>query len=229
MAKRFQIDTNNTLLTSLVSYWTLSDAIDFYGANNLTNTGSVAFTAGKVDNAASFSGINYLSKSTPVTIATTNISVAFWANIPTSSETGCFFWNGKTTATTNGYALGIGGSNYTIAGNNLILHLPSIIWGNFGALGTGWKHIILTRDTATWRAYINNVVSGTTYTNNPGVPSIPGGFFIGSDGGFYMDGQIDEFGFWTKVLSVQERTDLYNAGNGQTMINQVNTRVVIIG
>jgi hypothetical protein len=36
-----------------------------------------------------------------------------------------------------------------------------------------------------------------------------------------LDFNIDELGIWSKVLSWQERADLYNAGNGQTMVAPV--------
>ena len=41
-----------------------------------------------------------------------------------------------------------------------------------------------------------------------------------SSGGF--NGYIDEVGFWSKALSTQEITDLYNGGAGQTMVNTSN-------
>jgi hypothetical protein len=41
-------------------------------------------------------------------------------------------------------------------------------------------------------------------------------FRIGSGAGFFMDGRVDEVGFWKKVLSTAERSALYNGGNGRT-------------
>jgi hypothetical protein len=38
--------------------------------------------------------------------------------------------------------------------------------------------------------------------------------FIIGEHTFYWNGLIDEFGFWSRVLTAQERTDLYNAGAG---------------
>jgi hypothetical protein len=35
----------------------------------------------------------------------------------------------------------------------------------------------------------------------------------------YFPGDIDEVGIWSKALSTQEITDLYNGGAGQTMCN----------
>jgi hypothetical protein len=39
---------------------------------------------------------------------------------------------------------------------------------------------------------------------------------IGSDpsGTRYLDGRVDNVGFWKRVLTAQDRTDLYNSGKG---------------
>src|SRR3990167_4633296 len=55
-AKSFQVDSGSTLTTSLVSYYKLEDATDFYGSNNLTAAGNASFVAGNVNNAVSLDG-----------------------------------------------------------------------------------------------------------------------------------------------------------------------------
>src|SRR3990167_2469213 len=55
-AKSFQVDSGSTLTTSLVSYYKLEDATDFYGSNNLTAAGNASFVAGKVNNAVTLDG-----------------------------------------------------------------------------------------------------------------------------------------------------------------------------
>ena len=57
-AKSFQVDTGGTLTTGLISYYQLEDRLDFYSTNDLTNNGSTAFVAGKVNNAADFGSPN---------------------------------------------------------------------------------------------------------------------------------------------------------------------------
>lgn len=221
--KHFQIDTNGTLLTGLVSYYKLDDVNDFYGTNHLTNNNVVTFEAGVSDNCAKFNGINQsLSCSNVLSAETINISMAMWVYIPSSSEKGCFMHNGKDSASTaNGYSLGVGNTDFDSNGNNLICLLDQLAWLNFNeTIGTGWHWILMTRDATTWRGYVDNVVSATTFTTNPIPPTT--NFKIGVDtpaGSLprYWKDKIDEFGFWAKVLSTQERADLYNAGAGQTM------------
>jgi len=64
--------------------------------------------------------------------------------------------------------------------------------------------------------------------NNGAVNSVSSGAAIPIDGigafeigarnllSYPINGVIDEVGFWKKTLSVQERTDLYNSGIGNT-------------
>jgi len=56
MAKIFQVDTDGTLNTSLLSYYKLEDAKDYYGSNDLSAAGTVTYVSGKVNNAASLPG-----------------------------------------------------------------------------------------------------------------------------------------------------------------------------
>ena len=44
----------------------------------------------------------------------------------------------------------------------------------------------------------------------------------------FYSGLVDEFGVWSKALSATEITDLYNSGNGQTMIEGFIPQVIII-
>ena len=62
-------------------------------------------------------------------------------------------------------------------------------------------------------------VTGQTGTHN----LINGGLCIGNGTGINdgFKGTVDELSYWTKALSTQEISGLYNGGNGQTMVNAV--------
>lgn len=223
MTVKFQIDTAGTLLTGLVSYFKLGDVNDFYGANHLSNMGATPFPAGKVNNCAQFNGSsNGLTLGAPISVATDNISAFMWVNLANTWQHGHFFVNGNTG--NSGYALGVGSTNTNNYGNNLILHLPGVIFISFGiAIGTGWKLVGITRTSGTWRGYVNNTVGGSTGTTNPATPNSSFSMSYYQPWGTYFTGGLDEFGFWNKALSAQERTDLYNGGAGQTMVPAINS------
>ena len=224
MAKRFQVDTNGTLLTSLVSYYKLEDGNDFFAANHLTNYNTVTFEAGKIGNSAKFNGTtNYLQRANVLSSAIDNVSMFMWVYIPDTLEHGQFFING--TGDTNGYSLGVGGAGAGVAvdGNELIGACPGLAWMYFGTLiGTGWHFVGMIRNAGTWNGYIDNVVCATPKTDTPTTPT--GYTTMGADlvAGRYFSNNVDELGFWNKALSAQERTDLWNGGAGQTMIDAAN-------
>jgi hypothetical protein len=227
-ATSFVVDTGGTLTTSLISYYQLEDTTDAFGSNNLTNNNSVAFVAGKVNIAGDFSASNsYLSLGSHISGATSNISMFAWVYLPSVNMTGGFFLNGNPAANGgngDGYGLGVGsgsGNNTDSAGNKLIGAIGYVSWLDFGcSIGTGWHQVGLTYDGTTWKGWVDGSVCGTTYTGN--TPNTPGAnFVIGKAVNNlthpYFTGKVDELGFWTKVLSSQEITDLYNSGAGDLL------------
>lgn len=230
MANFFQVDTGQTLTTSLVSYFKLEDLTDAFGANTLTNNATVTFIAGKVNNAASFNGsTQYLSRANVLSAATTNVTMACWVHITSISQHGGLLHNGKTDGS-DGYTLGVGTTaDISTNGNKLILLLDGVGYTitSTANIGTGWHLVGVSRGASTWKVWIDAVADVTTSTTGPNTPT--GNFLIGRDYTTSTDRSfndlIDEVGFWTKELSQQEWTDLYNSGNGQTMIANWSTSV----
>jgi hypothetical protein len=227
MAKQFQVDTNHTLTTSLVSYWKEEDLTDFYGSNNQTGVNSPTFVAGKVNNAINFAaGSSQYSTFTRTGFPTgsSDRSLALWVNF-TSLPTGDTYLFSYGTRVSNqewGIAIRKSGTNYVLlfdrfnAGDAGTVNLIS---------GTGtWINLIfIYNGTAnTLKAYVNGTLTDTvtTGTENAGTADF-GDFATRQDqgAGTFFDGKMDEVGFWSKQLSAQEITDLYHGGAGQTMID----------
>jgi len=229
--KVFSVDTSDSLTTSLVTYCKLEDATDYWGQNDPTNINSVTFVPGKVSNCASFDGAtNYLHWGAPLSTQLNNVSMFMWVYIPTDSEKGCFFHNGRDgdaaggAHPTNGYSIGVGGTTLDNVGNNLIGLLDGIRWLDFEiAIGTGWHSVCMTRSSTFWRGYVDAVVGTVAINANPFAPTteallgVNSPVFPAPGSPRYFNGKIDEFGFWNKQLTQQEITDLHNSGNGQTM------------
>lgn len=228
MAAAFQVDTNGTLLTSLVSYFKMEDVNDFYGSNHLTNYNTVGFAAGKVNNGAVPNGAtSYLRRTNPLSVQTTNVSMFMWIYIASTSEKGGFFSNGGYTGSVwNGYALGVGDNADSVdyVGNYLVGLAHGVSAKSFGVIGAaGWHLVGMTRDATTWRGYVDNVLMAGTFTNNPNTPGNHVTFGAANQDYTslprWSNCKVDEMGFWNKVLSTQEMTDLWNGGTGQTMID----------
>jgi hypothetical protein len=110
--------------------------------------------------------------------------------------------------------------------NSLILNLNS------------WYHCVYTRSGSTANIYINGVLvsSNNNFANgnlsNPTSPAATTKFgynFPSSGGSDYYKGQIDDVGFWNRVLTPQEITILYNVCVGNTITSQPMNSVSAIG
>ncbi len=236
-APTFQVDTDGTLTTSLAAYWKMDDAtgatrVDSWGAYNLTDVNSVVQGTGKVNQDADFGTSNttdyfYVNGANPVTSFDADYSMACWYKINTEPALNTFY-----ILYTEGHTIGISAIKYKDVSGTKRLTLERYNGinddlGNYDVtLGTAnFVHIMATYvfSTKIMTLYVNNA-SHATLTGHAG--SAGGynlGFSMDTDGdpnlgNFLGDFQVDECGVWNKVLSAQERTDLYNGGSGQTLL-----------
>jgi hypothetical protein len=232
--KKFQVDTNGTLTTNLVAYYKLEDATDFWGSYNLTNNNSISFTSGKVNNCGDSGSGNTnrsLTNSTSsiITSGTMPLSVSAWVNVNEQPGALVDFISVQDGDVFIGYELGyrdVSGTKKIFAerfkpgvADDIIEHATTL------TIGT-WYHLVLTWDGSTLKLYLNNslVVSGAF----SGVGNANRGDGISlfariTSGGTplserFASAKMDEVGIWSKALSTQEISDLYNGGAGQTMI-----------
>ena len=233
MAKIFQFDSGGTLTTNLVSYYRLEDVNDFYASNNLTNNNTVSFSAAKINNGADFGTAN-TDKSLESTAAAIEgnfdgaaWSAAFWVKARTEIAASTYaFISSESTENDNGV-----GVIYEYNGGTRRLKFQRTRYAvaddaiNYNVtLGTAnWYHIAITYDGTTVRAYVDNTEVGTVGSTGNGTLATRDICTIGINAAKSADSAssvfIDELGIWSKKLSTTEISDLYNSGNGQTMIN----------
>ncbi len=230
MAKVFQIDTGGTLTTNLVSYYKLENVNDYWGTNHLTNNNAATFVAGKVNNAVNLVGasLQYLNKTdaTGLPIGAGARSFAFWINLSTLTQYGAIISYGAET-TQNGMQIhwnsGTTQMYINICGYAVVIDTVITI--------DTWNHFIVTYPGSgnIFTVYKNNVSLGTVDLGFPPNTSTSNNLSIGKRlDAYYFSGKIDELGVWTKVLSATERTDLYNGGAGQTMIEQTSNPAFLL-
>lgn len=224
-----------SLLTNLQAFWELEEASgtrnDAHSTNHLSDVNTVTQAAGKVGNAGQFTGANseHLSIADNAALSTGDIdfTIAAWVYMD-SKGTG---FNANIIAS----KYGAGGQNvdhewwlgYTGQASDLF---QLVVRPGTGTLGTVQALNLGAPSTATWyyvvawHDAVNNTINiqvnnGTADSQaySTGTIDGSGAFEIGDASGGVgapFDGRIDQVGFWKRVLTAQERTDLYNGGSG---------------
>ena len=223
-AKHFQVDTGGTLTNGLISYWNLNDVNDYWGSNNFTNYNSVAFDAGKVNNAAD-AGSNNTNKyleTNGLGVDGGTFSWAGWVNFTTLPSSQKFIFYQQT-----------GGSSYvsywlSYDGTTLIADrskngvADQEVQETVSLATSTWYQIAVTYDGTNLKLYRNNSLKQTTAASGNGNSSNGNIFdlFIRS-AGYGISGLVDEVGTWNRALTTTEINDLWNGGSGQTMMSGI--------
>ncbi len=221
-----------SLLTSLISYWKMDEAsgtrVDSNGANNLTDNNSTGSTTGKINSAADFNeaALTYLSHADNSDLSTGDIDFTLnfwvkssdftissgfpfiackgWLSDNSADQEWCVLVNGSPAP----FAFYVGSGTST---NN-------VVNSTGGTPSTGTWYMVTV-----WHDSVNNLIgialnAGTadTASHSAGVNDGTRDFSIGARpaGSLGWHGQIDEVGFWKRVLTSGERTQLYNSGAG---------------
>lgn len=212
--------SGSTLLDGLVSWWDLDEEsgtrADAVGSNDLTDNNTVLYGAGKIGNAADFTATNneYLSKTSPSGLARKKgWTLSAWY-YPTTNFTNRTVVARDNASTQREYWLvHTGSAAVTFYYWNDADALQSLVCP--AATLNSWNHILIDiNEDGTAYAYLNNGTPTTDplagdFTDNKGAP-----FTIGarSNSSYHFDGLIDLVGIWSRSLTSDERTELYNLG-----------------
>lgn len=224
------------LTTNIVAYWKLDEssgnAADSVNGNTLTNT-SVTYSAGVIGNGANFvratpSSLIITSASQTSLNFTSDFSATFWAKM--TSNLNAFYTvirncTGATSGANMRWEIALlpsSGGNHlwqltTSDGSTSTTNTKSIA----GAYGTGTFHFcsfVWTAASHTWTIYEDGVSVGTLTTDPAtSINSSAKDFRVGigeAGQGNDWDGELDEIGVWSRVLTSGEITSLYNGGAG---------------
>jgi hypothetical protein len=219
----------STLKTGLVSYWEFENTswLDSHTTGNtLTGTAAPTSTAGQVGNALTLNGsTQYLSCTSNTSLQTggQDFSFAFWFNRVANLDYDIV----------SKFAGGGGNQEYAVyvhndgaTGRYLQLSIfnaasseDDLLNTNSGPLTTATWYFGVVTFNATTKLMTVSTNAGTrnTKTSTFTVPSTASDFSIGkATANNIFNGQIDQVGFWKKVLTTTEETALYNGGAGRT-------------
>lgn len=215
------------LTDNLISFWELEESSgtrndSTSSANNLTDNNTVTSTTGLVGTAAVFTAANLesLTRADNASLSTGNIdfTVVFWVKMTTAASVGLIY---KGDSTGIEYAITArSGGQFRLEVDNAagLVNLTPVTTTATYTTGT-WYMVEAYHDSVNDIISIN-INNGTAVTAAYSLGSWDSGtsFYMGVDADFgdYMNGQLDQVGFWKKILSSTERSFLYNGGAGRT-------------
>lgn len=212
------------LTDQCVAYWKLDEssgnAFDSSPSGfTLTNTNTVSYGAGLINNGADFTSTNTNKQLTIANNCGINggaITISVWINKYFDPSTRQFVFCGSSVSQVMYYM------EYLVGTGQLRIHrrrAPNTdvsITSVLSITDSIWHHVVLTYDGVTLAGYLDNVaITGASASGN-GTSGLVSQTSLGaaSQLGNFSRSKIDEVGIWSRVLSISEVNDLWNGGAG---------------
>ncbi len=216
-----------SLITSLVAYWKLDgNSNDSLGTDTGTDT-SMSYSAAIINSGGFFNGSASLvdfGNAANLRI-TGDISIAFWMKLNTTATGHTYGLVTKSNdAAARSYATYIDTNtivNWQISSNGADPQVAGFV-ANAAVADTNWHHYVFTASPSTiaFTYYVDGASRAKTDFNRSFGSTIfnsTTAVRLGARGGtatWFLDGDMDEVGIWTKVLTATEAAQLYNSGRG---------------
>ena len=222
-----QAETVSTLNTGITHYWNMDEAsgnrADSVGSLTLTDTNTVTSAAGLISTAASFDRNNqeyFNTNSTSLANPGADWTFNCWAYFTNTTSNKEFFSKFESAGNQKSFIFRLGSDErFDLFISSDGLNLDTTVNGTATLSVSTWYMITLEYTSPNgWKAYING--SGTADIDTTGsMYTSTAKTYIGANVDLTSttwDGLLDEVGFWSRVLTDSERTELYNAGAGKT-------------
>lgn len=183
--------------------------------NNGTLTNGPTYNSGN-EGSLVFDGVDDYTQIPIPSTAISNVTVEVWVEVILGTS-GAFF---KVGDGCNGYSMGIGNTDFTTSGNNIIGLFPCARWVltsvSYGS--SGWKHCVMTLNGSSAPTfYVNGSSIGTFAGTAPVTPT--NSMFLGRNFGDEPEGadarayngKIAGAKFYNRVLSPAEIAQNFNA------------------
>lgn len=217
--------STNTLINGVLSYYKFdSDTNDDVGSHNLTNNGATSSTSGKINGAYDYVTNDYMDTSNSTDYEESSFTVSLWCKPSAFPDhmtvIGMFYRPG---AALNLYGWFLewrsdgefifweynGGTSANLARTNPTKYTST----------STWYHVVLVQNgLGNNKIYVNGSLvhsdTGITMAYSTGNHDLKIG--VKDDNGLtrYLSGSVDEVGYWNRVLTDPEITELYNSGSG---------------
>lgn len=221
------------LTTGTKAYWKLDessgDATDTVGSNTLTNTNTVTYSTGKINNGADFGASNSTKKLNSTASSGIDGGVMSWScwikptALPSSDAdpyaTTTFNFATTSNATSSVfYTLSLA----NVSGTQRVYftrHKNGVAstgaYYNTSVSTSVWTHIAGTYDGTTLQVYVNGVAGTSTTDSGTGSAGSTYTSLGSRNTVAFYSGMVDEVGLWSRAITSGEVTTLYNSGNGR--------------
>ncbi len=220
-----------SLETDLVSYYKLDetsgDVVDSHGSNDGTNNGATRGATGIIGNAFDFDGTNDIIEISSLQSFTGPKTVSAWVKVDTLQPLQFQYVIGKWSDKYGRESFCIKRLNKS-SENKWQFRAWKDIYTNYSVASTStistdtWYHLAFVQDTVNKEVefFVDGVSQGTD-TWDGSTETTTSSVFIGGRGSpspsnYYIDGTIDEVGIWSRLLTTDEITQLYNSGSGMS-------------
>ena len=226
-----------SLDTSIYGVYNGDNVNDTSGnARNGTNVNNVTFTTGKVGNAFTFNGSNYVALPNNIMkfSNTDNFSVSFWIYANVTGYSSVIGNNAYIGGQGTGWGINTGGTAGGNPSNFSIQFFTNWVNGSGTLLnplqtdGTTsintWNHFVITRNSSAQEKIYQNGTLVASQTNSSTKLTYPATSYVnigvnrydstGLAGYAKAGSKIDAMSVWTKELTASEITSLYNTGTG---------------
>jgi hypothetical protein len=220
------------LSDNMVGCWALDETSGVrydsstYG-HSLTDVNTVGYTStGKISNAAHFIAVNSerlsIAHNSTLSLGDVDFSISTWVWMGDMPSDQAAIWD-KTYAS-NGWVLQRI-SDSTIRLISLNNSTTTSVIDVSGVPTSTWIFIATWHDATAGKSYVQ-INNGTVYSTTTTHPADSGNTFgLGaktSNGSVHFNGYIDNVTFHKRVLTTEERTAIYNGGNGLACADIIN-------
>lgn len=202
------------LIDSIEAYWKLEDTADDVASYTLTNTGTTTFTSAKILAGGTFNGTNQgLNNASVIGGTSYPRSYAGWVKFDTLARENTIF--SLSDGSIHYYNLKARASDDNIVFRSNNNTEAADVDTGITAVADTWYHVAVVQHSSTSVSlYVDGTKTNTEATTFVATVNDFWLGYLGRSSVWWLDGQIDEVGFWDKALSDDEVTELYNSGAG---------------
>ncbi len=214
------------LIDNIVAYWKFDetspiDASDSVGSRTLTNTSGALFVSGVINNGALLNGgSEYFHRATEVLGIVNSWTISGWVKFDEFGSSDVMFELSSNSTDINRVDLFSMNGNFRV----VIANSTGSSYKDFTATTNTFTVDTYCFVTVTWDASVLNLymngtlqtvtktIDNTVVQTNSSRRIYVGRGDLGS--ALQIDGEVDEWGYWSRALSNAEVTQLYNGGIG---------------